>query len=91
MPSPSKTKTIADDDDVFLPLRPMLARYGNLSKSTLHHWIKTGVFPPPAMVIGSRRFWSLRQLKTHDAKRMRRGVALPEPERLKAGKAAAAK
>jgi hypothetical protein len=76
-------------DDTFLPYGAVRARYGRPARMTFARWLATGELPAPAMRIGSRRFWSLNQLAAHDAKRMKRGVAIAEPERLKRSRDAA--
>ncbi len=58
---------MTDHSTKYLPADAVSARYGGITRKTLHAWINGGSFPQPVKIAG-RNYWPVAALDEHDAK-----------------------
>jgi hypothetical protein len=58
----SKVKNV-DSETVLLPARQVWSRYG-VHVATIDRWVEGGFFPPPDLVLRTRRYWRRATLET---------------------------
>jgi hypothetical protein len=65
------------DDETLLTSAQVTARCGNVSNMTIWRWQRDArvQFPPPDVVINTRRYWYVRTIRRWQAERMTKAAA----------------